>query len=143
MGRTLDGPWHAHVADALDEAAVEAAFSAIGPFDRLTHTAVADETALMSQVRDMPTATARRGMEKFWTTFNVAPVRVNLVAPGVVATGVWSETGREGLERRAAGTLPVGRLGTAEDPAGACLATLANRYVTGEVITVDGGLRLL
>ena len=194
VGRTLDGPWHAHVADALDEMAVEAAFARIGPFDWLTHTAVADETALMVPVRDMPTETARRGMEKFWTTFNVAraaartvlpdgsmvltssvgavkpsrsgasvmnaasaavtafaralaleiaPVRVNLVAPGVVATGVWSETEREGLERWATETLPTGRLGTAEDLAGAYLATLANPYMTGEVVTVDGGLRLI
>ena len=65
-------PVRTHVADALDEATVEAAFARIGPFDWLTHTAVADERAPMSRVRDMPTTTARRGMEKLWTTFNVA-----------------------------------------------------------------------
>ena len=194
VGNALDGPWHAHVADALDETAVAEAFEDIGAFDRLTHTAVADETALMSPVRDMPTATARRGMEKFWTTFNVcraaartvrpdgsmvltssvgavkpsrsgasvmnaasaavtafaralaleiAPVRVNLVAPGVVATGVWSDAERDGLERWASDALPVGRLGTADDLALAYLAALENPYMTGEVVTVDGGLRLL
>ena len=194
VGDALAGPWYAHAADALDEAAVARAFADIGAFDFLTHTAVADETALTSPVRDMPTATARRGMEKFWTTFNVcraaactvrpagamvltssvgavkpsrsgasvmnaasaavtafaralalelAPVRVNIAAPGVVGTGVWSDAEREGLERWASDTLPAGRLGTAEDLALAYLAALANPYMTGDVITVDGGLSLL
>lgn len=184
---------HVHVVDMLDEASVDAAFERIGAFDLLAVTAVADETKLMSPVREMPSETARRGMEKFWGTFNVcraaargirpdgamvvtssagavkpsrsgasvmnaasaavtafaralalelAPVRVNVVSPGVVGSGVWSETEREGLERWARDGLPVGRLGTPEDLAQAYLALLTNGYMTGSVVGVDGGLLL-
>jgi len=184
---------HVHVVDMLDEQSVLAAFERIGTFDYLTLTAVADETKLMAPVRDMSNETARRGMEKFWGTFNVcraaanhvrsdgaivltssagalkpsrsgasvmnaasaavtafaralalelAPVRVNIVSPGVVGSGVWSASEREGLERWARDALPVGRLGTPDDLAGAYLALLANEYMTGSVVSVDGGLLL-
>lgn len=72
----------------------------------------------------------------------IAPVRVNLIAPGVIGTVVWSEEGRVGFERRAADALLVGRLGADDDLAAAYLATLVNPYMTGSVSTMDGGLRL-
>ncbi|HEX6599125.1 MAG TPA: SDR family oxidoreductase [Gemmatimonadaceae bacterium] len=63
-------------------------------------------------------------------------VRVNAIAPGVVLLPEgWSDEDAERLR----GTTPLGRLGSPEDVAGAMLYLLDAGYVTGEVITVDGG----
>ncbi|HEX5971123.1 MAG TPA: SDR family oxidoreductase [Gemmatimonadaceae bacterium] len=63
-------------------------------------------------------------------------VRVNAIAPGVVLLpDGWSEEDAERLRA----TTPLGRLGSPEDVAGAMLYLLDAGYVTGEVITVDGG----
>ncbi|WP_329261183.1 SDR family oxidoreductase [Streptomyces sp. NBC_01478] len=47
-----------------------------------------------------------------------APLRFNVVAPGVVRTDLWREMGekhRGGLFESVAGSLPVGRIGEPED----------------------------
>jgi pteridine reductase len=63
-------------------------------------------------------------------------VRVNAIAPGVVLLpDGWSDDDAERLRA----TTPLGRLGSPEDVAGAMLFLLDAGYVTGEVITVDGG----
>ena len=63
-------------------------------------------------------------------------VRVNAVAPGVVLLPEgWSEESAEHLES----TTPLRRLGSPEDVAQAVIFLLEARYVTGEVIRVDGG----
>jgi NAD(P)-dependent dehydrogenase (short-subunit alcohol dehydrogenase family) len=68
-------------------------------------------------------------------------VRVNAVAPGAVDTAMArdrSEADREAL----AAEIPLGRLGSPADVAGACvfLASDLAAYVTGDVLVVDGGL---
>lgn len=66
-------------------------------------------------------------------------VRVNAVAPGVVLLpDGWAEEDAEHLRT----TTPLERLGTPEDVAGAVIYLLEADYVTGEVITVDGGRRI-
>lgn len=63
-------------------------------------------------------------------------VRVNAIAPGVVLLPEgWSDADAERLRT----TTPLQRLGSPEDVAGAMLYLLDASYVTGEVITVDGG----
>jgi pteridine reductase len=63
-------------------------------------------------------------------------IRVNAIAPGVVLLPEkWSESDAEHLRR----TTPLQRLGTPADVAGAVLYLLDATFVTGEVITVDGG----
>ena len=72
----------------------------------------------------------------------LAPVRVNVVSPGVVRTELWrdlTETEREGLYASAAGSLPVGRVGEPSDVAEAYLYLMRGGYSTGSVVTVDGG----
>lgn len=68
-------------------------------------------------------------------------IRVNAVAPGLI--------GRAGIERawpdgvaRFLSAAPLGRLGTPEDVADACLflASPAARWITGTSLTVDGGV---
>ena len=72
-------------------------------------------------------------------------VRVNGIAPGYIrTTQSLSEEHSSGPERLAktAEYIPLGRVGEPEDVAGVAvfLASKAARYVTGQVIVVDGGL---
>ncbi len=67
-----------------------------------------------------------------------APVRVNAVAPGLVATP-WTENWEE-MHRNVAATAPLKRSATPADCAQAIMSLVTNTYVTGEVMVVDGGL---
>lgn len=69
------------------------------------------------------------------------PVRVNAVAPGLVATP-WTETWGP-LHDQVAKTAPLGRSATPDDCAEAVLALLRNRYATGQIFVVDGGSTLV
>lgn len=68
-------------------------------------------------------------------------VTVNALAPGYVATGMVEQlpekTRQKILER-----IPMGRFGTAEDVAEAVvfLCSKGAGYITGQVLTIDGGL---
>jgi 3-oxoacyl-[acyl-carrier protein] reductase len=72
-------------------------------------------------------------------------IRVNGIAPGYIRTAqaLSSEhsLGPEGLEQ-AASFIPMGRVGEPEDVADVVLflASPAARYLTGQVVAVDGGL---
>ena len=66
-------------------------------------------------------------------------IRVNCVAPGVIDTDMVQVLGQETLEGLA-GEIPLGRLGRPEEVARMVLALVENPYVTGQVITVDGGI---
>ena len=69
-------------------------------------------------------------------------VRVNCIAPGLVRTDfarkLWEDP--DSL-RGAVSTCPLGRIGEPEDIAGAALllASPAGRFITGQVLVVDGG----
>jgi NAD(P)-dependent dehydrogenase (short-subunit alcohol dehydrogenase family) len=74
------------------------------------------------------------------------PLRVNAVSPGVIDTPWWHDLPaeqREGLFSHVASKSPVGRIGVAEDVAEAILSLAANDFVTGVVLPVDGGFRLI
>jgi NAD(P)-dependent dehydrogenase (short-subunit alcohol dehydrogenase family) len=72
----------------------------------------------------------------------LAPIRVNVISPGLVDTptydGMPVERRAAMFERRAAAQ-PVGRTGTPEDIANAALFLMTNGYVTGQIVVVDGG----
>ncbi|WP_030936676.1 SDR family oxidoreductase [Streptomyces sp. NRRL S-646] len=72
----------------------------------------------------------------------LAPVRVNVVSPGVIRTDLWRDLPREqreSLYASAADSLPVGRVGEPSDVAEAYLYLMRGGYSTGSVVTVDGG----
>ncbi|GAA2345675.1 SDR family oxidoreductase [Streptomyces violaceusniger] len=76
----------------------------------------------------------------------LAPIRVNVVSPGVVRTDLWremSEEDRGGLFDSTAASLPVGRVGTPEDVAEAYLYLMRGGYSTGSVVDVNGGALLV
>ena len=70
-------------------------------------------------------------------------IRVNCVAPGVIRTDMLDELPEELLPQLAEQT-PLGRLGTPEDIAAAVafLADPAAGFITGQVLTCDGGFIL-
>ena len=72
-----------------------------------------------------------------------AEIRVNAIAPGFVITPQNAETYAEGTEKRRKidERTPLGRVAECEEMVGAALflASDAASYVTGEVLTVDGG----
>lgn len=71
-----------------------------------------------------------------------APVRVNTVSPGLIATPLYSkmaEGERNAMFERTAQRLPARRVGEAEDIAAAVLFVATNRFATGSTVTVDGG----
>ncbi|RVT97939.1 SDR family oxidoreductase [Rhodovarius crocodyli] len=72
----------------------------------------------------------------------LAPLRVNIVAPGIVRSPLWSdmtEADREALYRTTAETLPAGHAGETAEVAEAYLYAMRQTYGTGQVIAVDGG----
>ncbi len=75
----------------------------------------------------------------------LAPVRVNAVRAGAVRTPLWDsvpEAQREALFARLAQRTLTGTVGEPEHIAAAHMYLMQNKYVTGTVQTVDGGLLL-
>lgn len=70
-------------------------------------------------------------------------IRVNAIAPGVIETPGTKAAGEEAL-RQMEQSIPLKRIGTPEDVAGLTvfLASEASSYITGQLITVDGGYTL-
>lgn len=70
-------------------------------------------------------------------------IRVNAVAPGVVDTDLWARNKAiPGVMEEIEGQTPMGRWAAPEDVADVIvfLASDAARFVTGETISVDGGM---
>ena len=87
----------------------------------------------------IPHSAAKAGLEALTVALAraLAPhVRVNAIAPGVVLPPAHWDAAR--VERAAAKTL-VGHVGTPDDVAQTLLFLLTNDFITGQVITVDGG----
>lgn len=76
----------------------------------------------------------------------LAPIRVNVVAPGVVETPMWQgvpEAQRKAFFTTVSKQLPVGRIGSLADMADAALFLMQNSFITGTVLHVDGGHQLV
>ncbi len=73
---------------------------------------------------------------------DLAPVRVNAVCPGAVATDVWGENAAEQF-RAFTDALPIPRLGQPEEVAEAYLYFMKGGYSTGHVLVADGGKLLI
>lgn len=71
----------------------------------------------------------------------IAPIRINTVAPGTIETSMYDWMGREKDERLSRMTehQPIGRPGKPEEVAEAVIYLMSANYVTGSNINVDGG----
>lgn len=72
----------------------------------------------------------------------LAPIRVNIVSPGIIDTPSRSkmpEEARNNFYAAVANKLPVKRVGKAEDVAKGVLYLIQNSFVTGTVLHVEGG----
>jgi len=65
-------------------------------------------------------------------------IRCNAIAPGFIATDM---TGSQ-TDNPLLGTIPLGRMGEPEDVAEAAAYLATAKYVTGEVLRVDGGIAM-
>lgn len=65
-------------------------------------------------------------------------VRVNCISPGVIDTKMNSHLDAEELEEIIS-SIPMGRLGRAEEVGKACLYLAESEYITGETLSVGGG----
>jgi 3-oxoacyl-[acyl-carrier protein] reductase len=69
-------------------------------------------------------------------------IRVNAVSPGVIATPFHERYSTPAMLEAMRATIPMGRIGTAEECAGAFLYLASDQlsgFVTGQVIEVNGG----
>jgi NAD(P)-dependent dehydrogenase (short-subunit alcohol dehydrogenase family) len=73
----------------------------------------------------------------------LAPIRVNAIAPGAIDTPAWPEEDRIEITKWAEDKLPVRRMGLAEEVAQAVVLFMTNGFITGEVLHIDGGGRLV
>jgi NAD(P)-dependent dehydrogenase (short-subunit alcohol dehydrogenase family) len=87
----------------------------------------------------MPTLIASLALE-------LAPVRVNLIAPGFVDTPLSASLLGDGLDARRdqlRATLPIGRVVGPADVAALAVHIMANTALTGATYDVDGGQQLV
>jgi NAD(P)-dependent dehydrogenase (short-subunit alcohol dehydrogenase family) len=71
-------------------------------------------------------------------------VRINTIAPGLIDTPIYGEgADAEAFKEKLAESVPFPRrLGTSEEFASMVVELLANGYMNGETIRVDGGIRM-
>ena len=69
-------------------------------------------------------------------------IRVNAVLPGIIETDMVKSLPKEMIEPLIK-TIPIGRIGTPDDIANAFLFLASDlaSYITGELLSVDGGAR--
>tara|TARA_R110002049_G_scaffold14311_1_gene60631 strand:- start:155 stop:901 length:747 start_codon:yes stop_codon:yes gene_type:complete len=69
-------------------------------------------------------------------------IRVNVIAPGIIRTRFHDAMTDTAKAHNLANRIPLRREGTVEDVATAALELMCNQFITGELITVDGGMSM-
>jgi NAD(P)-dependent dehydrogenase (short-subunit alcohol dehydrogenase family) len=80
-----------------------------------------------------------RGLAREFADDNI---RVNCVAPGIIRTRFHDEMTPEQKKHNLEHRIPLHREGTPEQVADLITALVTNDYVTGETVTIDGGLSM-
>ncbi|NHM31372.1 SDR family oxidoreductase [Neobacillus terrae] len=77
---------------------------------------------------------------------DLAPIRVNVVSPGIVDTPIYAgmpDEQRQGMFSGIAQQLPVGRIAQPEDIAESYVYLAKNGFTTGTAVLIDGGAHLV
>ena len=69
-------------------------------------------------------------------------IRVNCVAPGVIRTAFHEAMPAQVKQHNLENRIPLHREGTPEQVASLILALITNEYITGETVSIDGGLTM-
>jgi len=101
---------------------------------------VAGKTGIGSSIPYAATKAAIHTMTRSLAIALAPYIRVNSISPGAVDTRWWS--GNEDKMYQLAGNLPLKRISTTDDIAGAILFQLTQESVTGQVFTIDNGQTL-
>ena len=80
-----------------------------------------------------------RGLAREFAPDNI---RINCVAPGVIRTRVHDKMSAEQKKLNLEQRIPLKREGTSEQVADAILMLVKNDYITGDTVTIDGGLTM-
>ena len=74
----------------------------------------------------------------------LAPKRVNVVAPGIIDTGMFAGLGdkRQAAFSQMSQNIPLGRVGQAKEVAAAIMLCITNGFMSGATVDVDGGALL-
>ncbi|MCW8277352.1 SDR family oxidoreductase [Pseudomonas sp. PCH199] len=91
---------------------------------------------------------ASAAMEAFarGLALELAPIRVNTLSPGPIDTPILVKAmgdARDGFVAALEQTLPLHRLGTADEAGAAVMFLMTNGFMNGATINVDGGARLV
>ena len=76
----------------------------------------------------------------------LAPIRVNLVSPGVIRTNLWSsmdDADRDAFYDQVANALPVRHVGEAGQLAQTYIYLMKQPFATGQILVTDGGAVLV
>ncbi|MDV4157335.1 SDR family oxidoreductase [Rhizobium brockwellii] len=126
-------------------AAAQAALPLLLPGGSITFVSAVSAQAAMPGTAGL--AAVNAGIEAMVPVLaaELKPLRVNGVSPGVVDTPWWSflpPEQRDNVFADFAGRTPVGRVGRPEDIAEAIAFLIGNGFMSGHVITCDGGVSL-
>ena len=126
-------------------AAAQAALPFLKPGGSITFVSAVSSQAAMPGTAGL--AAINAGIEAMVPVLaaELKPLRVNGVSPGVVDTPWWNflpPEQRGNVFADFAGRTPVGRIGRPEDIAEAIAFLIGNGFMSGHVITCDGGVRL-
>ena len=69
-------------------------------------------------------------------------IRVNVLAPGIIRTRFHDSMQEAARLHNLKNRIPLQREGTVDDVAEAAMALIANENITGEVLTIDGGMSM-
>lgn len=69
-------------------------------------------------------------------------IRVNVITPGIIRTRFHDTMPEPAKAHNIANRILLGREGTVEDVAEAAMTMITNEFITGEYITIDGGMSM-
>lgn len=69
-------------------------------------------------------------------------IRVNLITPGIIRTRFHDAMSEQAKAHNIANRILLGREGSVEDVAEAAMTMITNEFITGEYLTIDGGMSM-